>query len=74
MLFLSGVVKIKYQDIKRWGFVIHPNPILTPCKKPISPGLRFSQNLDLGGDLGLAVDDLDAELLGAGDDVDSLAG
>lgn len=33
-----------------------------------------SGSLDLGGDLGLAVDDLDAELLGAGDDVDSLAG
>ena len=30
--------------------------------------------LDLGGDLGLGVGDLDAQLLGAGDDVDTLAG
>lgn len=29
--------------------------------------------LDLGGDLGLGVGDLDAELLGAGDDVDALS-
>lgn len=30
--------------------------------------------LDLGGDPGLGVGDLDAQLLGAGDDVDALSG
>lgn len=36
--------------------------------------LRKKTSLNLGGDLGLGVGDLDAELLGAGNDVDALAG
>lgn len=39
-----------------------------------SPFLHPLVRLDLGGDLGLGVGDLDAQLLGAGDNVDALAG
>ncbi len=36
--------------------------------------LKRNKTLNLGGDLGLGVGDLDAELLGAGNNVDALAG
>lgn len=36
--------------------------------------LETKVHLNLGGDLGLGVGDLDAQLLGAGNDVDALAG
>jgi hypothetical protein len=59
----------------------YPSPLLTP-KNPRFGHLdrslvkteRFSMCLNLGGNLGLGVGHLDAQLLGAGDDVDALAG
>lgn len=48
-----------------------------PLKLPSSTGSFRKRDvgaLNLGGDLGLGVGDLDAELLGAGNDVDALAG
>lgn len=39
-----------------------------------NPRTQTLLHLDLGGDLGLGVCDLDTNLLGAGDDVDSLSG
>lgn len=46
----------------------------TPTSSRKSPRTQILIHLDFGGDLGLGVCDLDANLLGAGDDVDSLSG
>jgi hypothetical protein len=76
IFFLFSVVVCALNALFLFSLSSHPHPMI-PTELSLSlssPRKRLGLNLDLRCDLGLGVCDLDTDLLGAGDDVDSLSG